>query len=124
MDDQPFAGKHLQRRSRIEIAARALPVRRRAADHLIVEQQKVLDRRHDRIERGLALPRGKPDFENAVLARQRYRLSELWSNCGIDSSLGTLRPGWCAGAFKRHQQGEGSTRQEAEDATCVERVAA
>jgi len=40
-----------------------------------------LDRRGYRIERSLALPRGKPNFEDAVLARQRYRLSELGSNC-------------------------------------------
>ena len=83
MDDQRFAGKHLQRRRRIEIAARRLAVRRRAADHLIVEKEKVLDRRGYRIERGLALPRGEPDFEDTFLARQRYGLSELRSNCGI-----------------------------------------
>ena len=97
MDDQLFAGKHLQSRRRIEIAARPLPVRRRAADHLIVEKQKVLDRRRYRIERGLALPRGEPNFEDAFLARQRYRLSELRSNCGIGSSLGSLRPGSAPG---------------------------
>ena len=122
MDDQPFAGKHLQRRRRIEIAARRLAVRRRAADHLIVEKEKVLDRRGHRIECGLALPRGEPDFEDAVLARQRDRLSELRSNRGIGSSLGSLRPGSRAGTCKRHQESEGSNRQEAKQATCVERV--
>ena len=69
MDDEPFAGKHLQRRRRIEIAARRPPVRRRAADQLIVEKEKVLHGRGDRIEAGLALPRGEPNFEDAVLAR-------------------------------------------------------
>ena len=45
MDDQPFAGKYLQSRRWIEIAARLLAVRRRAADHLVVKKKKVLDRR-------------------------------------------------------------------------------
>ena len=66
VDDQLFAGKHLQRRRRIEIAARRLAVRRRAADQLVVEQQEVLDRLGHRIERGLALPRGEPDFERRL----------------------------------------------------------
>ena len=121
MDDQPFAGKYLQGRRRIEIAARPLPVRRRAADHLIVEEEKVLDRRRYRIERGLALPRGEPNFEDAFLARQRYRLSELRSNCGICSSLGRLRPG-SAGAFKRRQDCESADCQQAEQATGAEHV--
>ena len=37
MNDQPFAGKYLQSRRRIEIAARLLPVRCRALDDLITE---------------------------------------------------------------------------------------
>ena len=59
------------------IAARLLPVRRRAEDQLIVEEQKLLDRRGYRIERSLALSRGKPNLEDTILARQRYGLSEL-----------------------------------------------
>src|SRR6516225_8914917 len=77
MHDQRLAGKDLQSRRRIKIAARPLPVRRRAADHLVVEKEKVLDRRCYRIERGPTLPRGEPHFEDAFLARQRHRLSEL-----------------------------------------------
>src|SRR5439155_17697396 len=101
MYDQPFAGKNLQSRRRIEVAARRPPVRRRAADHLIVEKEKVLDRRGYRIERRMALLCGEPNFEDAFLARQRYRLSELRPNCGICSSLGSLRPGSPTRAFKR-----------------------
>src|SRR5262250_1309616 len=89
MDDQRFAGKYVQRRRRIEIASRAAPVGRRAADHLILEKQKVLDGRGYRIESCPALPRGEPDFEDTFLARQRYRLSELWPNCGICSFVGS-----------------------------------
>src|SRR5215472_18925157 len=107
MDDQRFAGKYVQRRRRIEIASRAAPVGRRAADHLILEKQKVLDGRGYRIESCPALPRGEPDFEDTFLARQRYRLSELRSNGGICSSL-SLRPGSRAEAFKRHQDSEGT----------------
>src|SRR5260370_10138195 len=122
MEDQPFGGKLLQRRRRIQMAARPLSVQRRAADHLIVEKQKVLDRYGYRIEHGLALPCSEPNFEDAFLARQRYRLSELRSNCGICSFLGSLRPGSRAGEFKRHQDSEGTDCQEAKQATCVERV--
>ena len=122
MDDQPFAGKHLQSRRRIEIAARHLPVRCRAADHLIVEKEKVLDRRGHRIERGLALSRGEPDFEDAFLARQRHRFSELRSNCGIRSCLGSLRPGSRLRRFKRHQECEGTDCKQAKQATCMERI--
>jgi hypothetical protein len=124
MDDQPFAGKHPQRRRRIEIAARALAVRRRAADQLIIEKQKVLDGRGHRIERGLTLPSGKPNFEDAVLGCQCYWLSELWSNCGIGFSLGTLRPGRRDAASKHDQYSEGTTHQQAEHTTCVARVVA
>ena len=123
MDDQRFAGKYVQSGRRIEIAAGAAPVGRRAADHLIVEQEKVLDGRGYRIEGGLALPRGEPNFEDAFLARQRHRLSEFRSNCGICSFLGSLRPGSRAGTFKRPQDSEGSDRQQLNQATCVERVA-
>jgi len=123
MDDQRFAGKYVQGGRRIEIAARAAPVGRRAANHFIVEHEKVLDRRGDRIERGLALPRGEANFEDAFLARQRYRLSELRPNGGICSPLGSLRPGSCVEAFKRHQDSEATECQQLNQATCVERVA-
>jgi hypothetical protein len=95
----------LQSRRRVKIAARPVPVRRRAADHLVVEKQKVLNRRGYGIERGLALPRGEPNFENAFLARQRHRLSELRSNRGIRSSLVRLRSGSDGETFKhRHER--------------------
>src|SRR5260370_4833160 len=122
MDDEPFAGNHLPGRRRIQIAARPRSVRRRAADHLIVEKEKVLDRYGYRIEHGLALPCSEPNFEDAFLARQRYWLSELRSNCGICCFLGSLRPGSRAGEFKRHQDRDGTDCQEAKQATCVERV--
>ena len=123
MDDQRFAGKYVQSGRRIEIAAGAPPVGRRAADHLIVEKKKVLDGLGCRIEGGLALPRGEADFEHAFLARKRYRLPELRSNGRICSFLGSLRPGSRAGTFKRPQDSEGSDRQQLNQATCVERVA-
>jgi hypothetical protein len=69
----------------------------------------------------LALARGEPNFEDAFLARQRYRLSELRSNCGICSSLSRLRPG-SAGAFKRRQGCENADCQQAEQATGAEHV--
>ena len=108
MHDQRLAGKDLQSRRRIKIAARPLPVRRRAADHLVVEKEKVLDRRCYRIERGPTLPRGEPHFEDAFLARQRHRLSELRSNRAIRSSLGRLRPGSRSETFKQHHEREGT----------------
>ena len=58
-----------------------LPVGCRAPDHLIIEKEKVLDRRGYRVERGLALSRGEPNFEDAFLARQHHRFSKLRSNC-------------------------------------------
>ena len=94
----------MESRRRVQIAARSLPVRRRAADDLIVEKKKILDRRCDRIEGGLALPRSEPNFEDTFLARKRYRLSELRSSCGI--SLGSLCPGSCAGKCSHHQDSE------------------
>src|SRR5437588_7305697 len=121
MDDQPFAGKHLQSWRRVEIAARPLSVGRCASDHLIVEKQNVLDGRNGRIEPGLALPCRKANFEDALLARQRYRLSEFWSNCGICSCRGSLPQGSRARKFKRHQDGQGSDCQRTNEA-CAERV--
>jgi hypothetical protein len=105
----------------IEIAARPMPVGRRAADHFVIEKEKVLDRRGYRIERGLALPRGEPDFEDTFLARQRYRLSELRSNCGVSSSLGSLRPASRDETCKRQQHCE-STCKQAKQTVCVKRV--
>src|SRR5262249_403190 len=99
MDDQPFARKHLESRCRLEIAAGAVAVGRRGGDCVIVEEKKVLDRLGYRVEGGLTLPRGEANFEDAFLARKRYRLSELRSSCGI--FLGSLRPGSRAGRFKR-----------------------
>jgi len=122
VDDQLLAGKHLQRRRRVEIAARHLAVRRGAADHLVVEKEEVLDRRGHRIQGGLALPRGEPDFEDAFLARQRYGLPELWSNCEIRSSLGILRPGSRAGTCKRHQDSDDTDCRQANQATSLQRV--
>src|SRR5205085_2408608 len=106
MDDQPFAGKHLQGWGRIEIAARGLAVRRSAADHLIVKKEKVLDRSGHRIECGAALTRRQADFEDAFSARQHYRLTELRSNCGISSSLRILRPSNRDRAYQTHQDSE------------------
>src|SRR5262245_15334284 len=123
MDDQRFAGKYVQRWRRIEIAAGAAPVGRRAANHFIVEKEKVLDRRGYRIEGGPALPRGEPDFEDTFLACKRYGLSELRSNCGICSSLDSLRPGGRAGRFKRHQDSDGTDCQRPDQAPRAERVA-
>src|SRR5262249_7952074 len=122
MDDQRFAGKYVQRRRRIEIATRPLPVRRRASDHLIVEKEKVLDRRGYRIEGGLALSRGEPNFKNAFLARQRYRLSELRSNRRTCSPLDSLRPRSYLGTFKRPQHSKSTDCQRAKQLTCTERV--
>src|SRR6266446_6999413 len=118
MDDQRFAGKYVQGGRRVEIAARPLSVGRRASDHLIIEKEKVLDRRGYCIERGLALSRGEPNFKNAFLARQHHRFSELRSNCEICSFLGSLRPGSrCAGRFKKYQASEGTNCQEGQQAT-------
>ena len=122
MDDQPFAGKYVQRGRRIEIAAGAVPVGRRAANHFIVEQEKVLDRRGYRIEGGLALPRGEADFEHAFLARQRHRLPEFRPDGGICTSLGSLRPGSRAVAFKRHHDSEATDCEQRNQASCMERV--
>ena len=123
MHDQCFAGKHLQSRRRIKIAARALPVRRRAADHLVVEKEKVLDRRGDRIEPGLTLPRREPDFEDAILARQRYRLVELRSNGGICSCLACLRAGSRDETLEHQHESERIEDYRAKRATCAERAA-
>src|SRR5262249_59184695 len=102
MDDQRFAGKQVQSGRRIKIAARAAPVGRRAANHFIVEKEKVLDRRGYRIERGLALPRGEPDFEDTILARQRYRLAETPSNGGDPFFLSRFRPAPAAPGLQGH----------------------
>jgi hypothetical protein len=68
MDDQPFAGKYLERGRWIKVAAGLLSVGRRATDDLVAEQKKILDGRRYRVERRLALPCGKPNFEDAVFA--------------------------------------------------------
>src|SRR5262249_28789653 len=122
MDDQPFAGKYVQRGRRIEIAAGAVPVGRRAANHFIVEKEKVLDGRGYRIERGLPLPRGEPDFDHPFLARQRYRLPEFRPNGGICCSFGSWRPGSRAEAFKRRHDGEATDCEQRNQASSMERV--
>ena len=83
VDDQLFAGKYLQRRRRIEIAARRLAVRRAAANYLVLEEKEVLDRLGHRIQSCLALPRDEPDFEHAFLARQGDGLPKFRPNCEI-----------------------------------------
>jgi hypothetical protein len=103
MDDQGFARKYVQSGRRIEIAARPLSVGRGASDHLILEKEKVLDWRRYRIERGLALSRGEPDFKNAFLARKHHRFSKRWPNCQICSFLSSLRPGSRDQTSKRYQ---------------------
>src|SRR5262249_17148258 len=107
-------------RWRVEVGGGVGGVGRGAADHLIVEEKKVLDRLGYRIEGGLPLPRGEANFEDAFLARKRDRLSELRSSCGI--FLGSLRPGSRAGGFKRHQASDGTDCQQPNQAPCVERV--
>src|SRR5262249_12143781 len=111
MDDQRFAGKYQESGRWIEIAAGLLSVGCRATDHLVVEKKKVLDRLGYRIEGGLALPRGQPNFEDAFPARQRDRLAELRPNCGIWRSLGSLREGSRPGTFKRYQGSDSSDCQ-------------
>jgi hypothetical protein len=71
-----------------------------------------LDRLGYCIERCLALSRGEPNFEDAFLARQRYRLSELC--CGRCSCLGSLRPGRRVVIFNGHQKSEGTDCNQAE----------
>ena len=106
MDDQRLARKDLQRRRGIEIVARHLPVRRRAADHLIAEEQEVLDRRGDRVEAGLALMRGERHLEHAVLARQHDRLAELGPDRGIEGRFGVLRRGRGPGGQDPNRKGD------------------
>src|SRR5690242_10057904 len=111
MDDQPFAGKYLQRRRWIKIAARSPPIRRRAADHFIIEQEKVIDRCSYCIELCLPLSCRESNFKHTVLARQHNRLAELGSDCEVCSRFRSLRPGCHTGAFKR-QYGDESTDYE------------
>ena len=122
MNDQPLAGKYLQGRRRIEIAARSLPIRGLAANQLIVEEEKVLDRRSNRIQRGLPLSRAEPDFEHAILARQRDRFSKQWSIRRICSSLARLRPRCLARTFECRQDGEHADYYQAEQAACAQRA--
>jgi len=117
MDDQPFAGKYLESGRWIEIAAGLLPVGCRAAEGLVVEKEKILDRCRDRVERCLALLCGEPNFEDALLARQNDRLSELGPSREIGFFVRTLRGG------SRAQDSEDTQRQQSTPATGVERVA-
>jgi hypothetical protein len=70
----------------------------------------------------LALPRGEANFEHAFLARQRDRLPEFRPNGGICSSLGSLRPGSRAEAFKRRHDSEATDCEQSNQASCVQRV--
>jgi hypothetical protein len=121
MDDQPFAGKYLERRRWIEIAAGLLPVGCRAADDLVVKKEEVLDRCRDRVEHCLALPCGEPNFEDTVLARQHDGLSKLRPSCEIDFFVHTLRGRSRAGPCKRRQDTKDTQRQQ--PATDMESVA-
>ena len=116
VDDQFFAGKYLQRRRRIEIAARLLAVRRAAANHFIVEEKEVLDRRGHRIQSCLALPRDEPDFEHAVLGRERDRLPKFRSNRGIGSSLALCAHTVDAGTCQCDEEGDGPEHRYAKQA--------
>ena len=64
----------------------------------------------------------EPNFEDAILACQRYWLSELRSSCKISSSLGSLSPGSRAGTFKLHQKNQGADCKQGNQATRPERV--
>jgi hypothetical protein len=123
MDDQPFAGKHLERGRWIEVAAGLLSVGRRAMDDFVAEQKKVLDGRRYRVERRLALPCGKPNFEDAVFARQHDRLAELRPNCEIGFFVSALRGSNRAGPCQRYEDSEGAQCQQAIGATGVQCVA-
>ena len=93
VDDQRLAGKHLQRRRRVEIrrptSSRPTPCRgsprsRRAGSSGPASPPY----------RGWpALARGEPDLEHAVLARQRHGLTELGPNCRVERA-----PASCAEA--------------------------
>jgi len=122
VDDQLFAGKYLQRRRRIEIAARRLAVRRAAANHLVVEEKEVLDRLGHRIQSCLALPRDEPDFEHAFLARQNNRLPKFWPNREIGSSLARLRPRSRPGTCQCGEEGDGPEHRHAKQAPGLRRV--
>jgi hypothetical protein len=93
MDDQLLAGKHLQGGRGVKVLARRLAIGCRAADQLIVEEQEILDGRRHRIERGRALSRGEPDFEDATLGRERHRFLEVGSNGRIEGGARALRLG-------------------------------
>jgi hypothetical protein len=120
MDDHPFAGKYLELGRGIEIAAGLLPVGCRAADYLVVEQEKILDGRRYRVERCLALPCGEPNFEDAVLARQHDGLAELRPNGEIGFFVGTLRGSNRTGPCERCQDSEAAQCQQAIQATGVQ----
>src|SRR6516165_2374802 len=117
------AGKYLESGRWIEIAAGLLSIGCRATDYVVVEKEKILDRLGYCIEGSLALPRGQPNFEDAFLARQRYRLAKLRTNCGICCSLGSLREGGRPRTFKRSQDSDASDDEHAKRATCVKRIA-
>ena len=113
MHDQPFAGEHLKSGRRIEIATGFLAVGRRASDHLVVKKKKALDRCRYSVERCLALPCGEPDFEDAVLARQRDGLPEGGSCCQIGSSVRSLRGSSRIRPCKRQQNPDGAKGEKA-----------
>ena len=71
VDDQSLAGENLQGRGWIQIVAQHLPVRGRALDQLIGEDEEVLDGLGDGIEPGLALLHDQSHLEKAVFARER-----------------------------------------------------
>ena len=91
MDDQRFAGKHLQGRRRVEIVARHFAVGRGAALHAIGEDQEILDWPRDGVEQGVALMRRQRHLENAVLARQGHRLPEGGPDRRIERALRPAR---------------------------------
>ena len=102
------AGEYLKGGRWIEIATGFLTVGRRASDHLVVKKKKALDRYRYSVERCLALPRGEPDFEDPVLARQRDGLSEPGSCCQICSSIRSLRRSSRIRPCKRQQDPDGA----------------
>jgi hypothetical protein len=65
MDNQPLARVDLERRRWIESVAFELAVRRGAMNELVREDEEVLDRFGDRVERDLSLMRSELDFEEA-----------------------------------------------------------
>lgn len=105
MNDQSLSGIDAESRRRIDVTRRGRSVRRRTADDLVPEEQKIRHGRRSGIERNHSLMSGQAHLENTISATQFHRLPIVDGGSAravIAAHLGRRFTGGTRGQRHRH----------------------